>query len=133
MDFSKNPLNFQPDALPNRNVNPAAVMTLLSKAVTQGSEPARKRGPRLSSFNAAVLDLDIGESTCKIRVVDSTTTVERLSAELPMIREQVRNSTTPAVTNAKAHHKGSKYSIEVADLMTPTGRLFVTAIVTREA
>lgn len=133
MDISKNPLNMTLDPLPNRTINPAAVMTLLTKAVSSTAPAPKKRGARLSSFNAAVLDLDIGESTAKIRVVDSTTTVERLSAELPMIREQVRNSTTPAVTNAKGHHAGSRYSIEVADLMTPSGRLFVTAIVTREA
>lgn len=133
MDLTKNPLTFNPVSTANRNVDPAAVLTLLSKAMTPDETKRKPRGPRLSSFNASVLDLDVGESTSKIRVVDSTTTVERLAAELPMIREQVRNSTTPAVTNAKSKIAGSRYSIEVADLMTPTGRLFVCAIVTREA
>jgi len=113
--------------------NPDTVMSLLSKSSNPPPEASKPRGPRSSSFNARVLDLAIGDSCAKMRSVDPTTTVERLTAELPMLREQVRNATTPAVTKAKQHHKDSKYSIEVGDLLLPSGRLFVVAVVSRDA
>lgn len=114
--------------------NPDTVMSLLSKSTAAPSqEAAAPRGPRSFSFNARVLDLAIGESCMKPRAVDPTTTVERLTAEMPVLREQVRNATTPAVTKARQHHKDSRYSIEVGDLLMPSGRLFVVAVVTREA
>ncbi len=109
------------------------VMRLVTMNLTPDDKRSIPRGPRLSSFNARVLDLAPGESTSKMRQVDPTTTVERLAPELPMLREQVRNSTTPAVTNARKHHANAKYSIEVGDLLMPSGRLFVVAVVTREA
>lgn len=113
--------------------NPDTVMSLVTKAVSPTTNAPQPRGPRSSSFNARVLDLAIGDSCAKMRAVDPTTTVERLTAELPMLREQVRNATTPAVTKARQHHKDSKYSIEVGDLLLPSGRLFVVAVVTRDA
>ncbi len=113
--------------------NPDTVMSLLSKATTPPPEPSKPRGPRSSSFNARVLDLVVGDACAKMRAVGPTTTGERLTAELPVLREQVRNATTPAVTKARQHHKDSRYSIEVGDLLLPSGRLFVVAVVTRDA
>lgn len=89
--------------------------------------------PRMSSFNARVAELVVGECAAKIRTVDCTCSVERLPAELPMIREQARNATTPAVTRAKQINPGATYSIEVGDWLSPRGRLFVIAVVTRES
>lgn len=96
-------------------------------------ETPKRRSGLSGSFNARVLDLAIGESCAKLRAVDPTCSVERLTAELPSMREQVRNSTTPAVRNAKERIKDSAYSIEVGDLLMPSGVLFVVAVVTRTA
>lgn len=114
-------------------IDKQTVMTLLSRAINPEAEPQAPRPRRTASFNAQVRDLGVGESVCKMRPVDPTCSVERLSAELPLMREQVRNSTTPAVTAAKREIPGSRYSIEVSDLLTPSGRLFVCAVVTRES
>lgn len=112
----------------------AAVLGLVAKSVGEidigGFNPARGVG-RSASFNARVLDLAPGESAAKLRAVDPTCPVDRLKSELAPMREQVRNATTPAVTNAKKHHKGATYTIEVGDLLLPSGAMFVIAVVTR--
>jgi hypothetical protein len=130
MDLSNirfsNPLNDRPD--PN-----AVIQLLAGKPSEDAGFTATVRQPRMSSFNARVSELVVGECAAKMRTVDNTISVDRLPSELPMIREQVRNATTPAVTRAKQINKGATYSIEVGDFLSPSGRLFVIAVVTRES
>lgn len=115
--------------------NPQTILELITKGAMTDTTPkfTGTERPRMSSFNARVAELVIGECAAKIRTVDNTCSVERLSAELPMIREQVRNATTPAVTRAKQLNPGATYSIEVGDWLSPRGRLFVIAVITRES
>lgn len=86
---------------------------------------------RSGSFNSQVLELSPGESVSKVRPLDPTITVQRLPAELPLIREQVRNSCAPAVKRAR-EQTGSTYSVEVGDVVMPGGSLYVVAVVTRK-
>jgi hypothetical protein len=88
------------------------------------------RGPRAGSFNAQIQELNPGECVSKVRPVDPTLTIARIPEELPSLRQQVRNSVTPAVTRAR-EATGNTYSIEVGDLQMPNGSLYVVAVVTR--
>ncbi len=90
------------------------------------------RGPRPGSFNAQVQELNPGESVSKVRMVDVTMTVDRLPDEMPALRQQVRNSVAPAVARAK-EIVGGDYTVEVGDVVMPSGKLYVVAVVTRTA
>jgi hypothetical protein len=83
-----------------------------------------------TSFQAQVNELQPGESCSKVRAVDPTTPVSRLPDELPSLRQQVRNTITPAVRRA-TETSGSKFTIEVGDVVMPAGRLYIVGIVTR--
>lgn len=83
-----------------------------------------------TSFQAQVNALAIGESVSKVRAVDPKLRISQIADELPALRQQLRNAVTPAVTRAKAAVGGS-YSIEVADMPTPSGNYYVVAVVTR--
>jgi hypothetical protein len=122
------------NAFPDQR-NPQTIIELITKGAYHrgGLVTTVVSQPRMSSFNARVAELVIGECAAKIRTVDNTCSVERLPAELPAIREQARNATTPAVTRAKQLNPGATYSIEVGDWLSPRGRLFVIAVVTRES
>jgi len=115
--------------------NPQTILELITKGAMRDVTPkfTGTERPRMSSFNARVAEMVVGECAAKIRTVDNTCSVERLPAELPAIREQARNATTPAVTRAKQLNPGATYSIEVGDWLSPRGRLFVIAVVTRES
>jgi hypothetical protein len=82
------------------------------------------------SFQAQVNALAIGESISRVRAVDPKMRISQIAEELPALRQQLRNAVTPAVTRAKGAVGGS-YSIEVADMPTPSGNYYVVAVVTR--
>ena len=82
------------------------------------------------SFQAQVNALLVGECASKVRTVDPKMPVSKIPTEMPVLRQQLRNSVTPAVTRAKAQFGGS-YSIEVGDMISPQGRYYVVAVVTR--
>lgn len=84
------------------------------------------------SFQAQVNALAVGESACKVRAIDPSMPVSHIPEELPAIRQQLRNAVTPAVTRAKSAVGGS-YSIEVGDFISPAGRFYAVAVVTRAA
>jgi hypothetical protein len=88
------------------------------------------RAPRAASFATQVLHLAPGESACRARPVDPGMTLVRLPEELPVMRQQLRNAVTPAVTRA-SKATGNTYTIEVGDLQMPAGNVYVVAVVTR--
>jgi hypothetical protein len=92
------------------------------------STTQRKSG----SFASQVLDLAPGECASKARICDPTIEVSRLKDELPELRQQLRNSVAPAVRNA-AEKTGASYGVEVGETITPSGNLYLVAIVTRKA
>ncbi len=85
---------------------------------------------RSSSFAAVVLDLAPGESASRVRKVDGTMSVERLTDELPELRQQMRNAIAPAVKRA-SEQTGRTYSVEVGEMIAPKGTLYLVAVVTR--
>ena len=92
------------------------------------TNPQRKSG----SFASQVLDLAPGECASKARICDPTIEVSRLKDELPELRQQLRNSVAPAVRNA-TEKTGASYGVEVGETITPSGNLYLVAIVTRKA
>lgn len=93
-------------------------------------EPATIRAPRACSFATQVTNLAPGESVSKIKAIDQTLTIARIPEELPAMRQQLRNSVTPAVTRAK-EVTGGAYAIEVGDVQMPSGMFYAVAVVTR--
>lgn len=82
------------------------------------------------SFQAQVNALTIGESVAKVRPVNPKLQVSKIPEEMPALRQQLRNAVTPAVTRAKAATGGS-FSIEVGDFISPSGKFYAVAVVTR--
>lgn len=82
------------------------------------------------SFQAQVNALLVGEQASKVRAVNPKLPISKIPEELPALRQQLRNAVTPAVTRAKAQF-GSSYSIEVGDMISPSGNYYVVAVVTR--
>lgn len=92
-------------------------------------EPPRRRS---SSFAAQVTDLEVGESASRVVPIDPTYTIKKLSEALPVLRENLRNNTAPAVRQASTR-TGGKYTTELADITTTGDRFYIVAIVTRTA
>ena len=98
---------------------------------TNRIDPIMAESPstRSSSFAAVVLDLAPGECASRIRKVDSTMSVERMAAELPELRQQMRNGVAPAIKRA-TEQTGRSYSVEVGEMIAPKGTLYMVAVVT---
>ena len=91
-------------------------------------------GPgRASSFSAMVADLKPGESCSK--VVDVTIEyVENSTGRMELLneaRERLRSNNAPIIARAKVRTQGT-YTQEVTQVVMPTGRLFLLAIITRQ-
>lgn len=106
------------------------LLELANKIESTMNTTFNTRGPRPGSFNALVQELNPGETVSKVREVDPTITVARLPDEMPEIRQQVRNSVAPAVARAK-QITGGTYSVEVGDVIMPTGAMYAVAVVKR--
>lgn len=102
----------------------------IQKALDQAMATVNPRTSRPGTFNGSVAELRPGESVSKIREVDPTITVARLPDEMPAIRTQVRNACAPAVTRAR-ETTGGRYSVEVGDVIMPSGSMYVVAVVKR--
>lgn len=83
------------------------------------------------SFNNAVLELAPGDAVSRIREVDPTIPVSRLSAELPEIHDQARNSVAQAVARARQANPRARYSVEVGDMITAGKSFYVVTVVKR--
>lgn len=92
------------------------------------TEPPRAR---TSSFQAQVMDLDVGETATRAVSLNGGCTMNGNLAVLPGERDKLRNNVAPAVRRAK-EKIGSDYRVEVVDVLTGSA-LFVTAFVTRVA
>lgn len=104
-----------------------AAFTLTSDDMT-ASTTTFKPGSHADKISA----LQVDESHSYVRAVDPTMTVARIPAELPMLRQQVRNAVMPSVARAR-QHTGHDYRVEVGDIVMPSGTMFVVAAITRSA
>ena len=89
------------------------------------------RNTRPNSFVDQIAGLKPGESISKVRGVDPTMTVDRMPAEMPALREQVRNLCQPAMARARQVVKDANYTCEVGTMVMPAGSIFVVGVVTR--
>lgn len=85
-----------------------------------------------TSFASDVRYLEIGEHRSKSVEIDGNTPLYELAARINETKESLRNNTAASVRLAKKK-TGDKYSIEIGDMRTPSGRTFIVAIVTRTA
>ena len=92
--------------------------------------PKPQQADTTPSFQAQVNALPIGESVARVRPVNPKLQVSKIPEEMPALRQQLRNAVTPAVTRAKAATGGS-FSIEVGDFISPSGKFYAVAVVTR--
>lgn len=83
-----------------------------------------------TSFTAQVEALGLGEVTCKIKMIDSSLTLERAAAGMTEAQQAARNAVTSSVRNAK-NNTGNGYSISMMNSVTPSGEWFILAIVKR--
>ena len=92
--------------------------------------PVPPKGQRSSSFAAMVSDLEPDQSASRVHRVNPDMSVAEFMAELKGIKDMVRNNVAPAVANAKRKTMGT-YSVEVSEVLMPSGMIYVLAIVTR--
>lgn len=107
----------------------ATQLTVAMSTIDSGIEPPSRR--RSSSFAAAVADLDVGESASRAVQIDGDQTLTQISGQLTAMKSDLRNNTAPAVRRARERIAGSDYTIEIGEMLTFTGKLFLVAIVTR--
>ena len=109
----------------------AAIQSFLSDPINSHhiAQLIMANNPRKTvSFQAQVLDLAPGESCSRVRSVDSTMPVSRLPEELPILRQQLRNSIAPAVKRA-TETTGHAYTVEVGETVMPGGTLYIVAVI----
>lgn len=97
-------------------------------------QPQQRRAPQPGSFASVVAALKVGETATKsmsIPLTDEELPIKL--ASLPEMRERLANNITPAVTRAKRNIRCSDYTTEVTQVLTPKGRVYVVAFVTRIA
>lgn len=82
------------------------------------------------SFTSQVAGLSPGEFVSKAQKLGPEMTMAKFSNEGAAMKEQLRNSITPSVAQAKAKTEGV-YQIEVGTMITTGNTLYLVAIVTR--
>lgn len=101
-------------------------MKAIDPKTAEPFHPNRKQ----SSFSAVVADLLVGESTIRTSPISGTAKVSTINEAISGWKEQLRNSIQPTIARAKKA-TGGEYSVEITELITGSGRLFVLGIVTR--
>lgn len=94
----------------------------------------QRRGPQPGSFAAHVAALQVGETATRaMTLTPSKGHLQRDLDDIASFRERLANNITPAVTRAKRNISGSDYTTEVTQVLTPKGRIYVVAFITRIA
>jgi hypothetical protein len=93
-------------------------------------QPADGEATRSINFTAAVQGLSIGESTSRLKRIDTDQNFQAIQEALQNMRDTLRNNTMPAVRRA-AERTGNKYTVEVTDFMTVGRNWYLITIVTR--
>lgn len=91
-----------------------------------------KSGPprRQSSFMAVLADLEVGESASRVVRWADLNRDEAADGGLRDAKERLRGTCNASAT-AVAARDGKKFSVEVGELITHGGILYVVALVTR--
>ncbi len=85
-----------------------------------------------ASLVAQIAGLEIGDSACKVKLVDPALTIAEYATTGIELRDQLRSSVNSSLRVAKSRTNG-EYEIEVAEVMTTKRMLYLLAIVTRIA
>lgn len=122
--------------MPN-DIHVDALTSAIRETITNhGFEPEdfmsnMTRTTRPNSFVDQIAGLKPGESVSRVRGVDPTMAVSRIPAEMPSLRDQVRNVCQPAVSRAMQVVKDAKYTVEVGSMVMPAGSIFIVGVITR--
>lgn len=84
------------------------------------------------SFMAQITALEVGECASKSQALDMNRKLTTLEADMSAARRAISNTVTKAIQRA-GEATGGSYAYEVADVITPTRRFYVVAIITRNA
>lgn len=94
-----------------------------------GIDPPSKRNP--NSLTSLIASLRVGECASRVEALDSNMSVRDMALTVGEIKSTLRNNVAPSVRNARQRVAGSEFTVEVAELVTPAGSLYVVAIITR--
>lgn len=117
-------------ANPSSPLDAEAFNTMGAMSAPDKDIPVPTKGQRSSSFAASVFDLEVGQSASKVERVESMFAIATLSHILRERKERMRNGVASTVAAAKAK-TGGVYSIEVSELITTAGNIYVVVIISR--
>jgi hypothetical protein len=111
---------------------PSSTSTKINAAIDNPDRGVTEKTTRVqpASFASQVAALEPGEHITKSLAVNETVTLRMLPVVLNDMKDALRNNTAPSVRQAKAR-TGGEYSIEISDMRTLSGRMFVVAVVIR--
>lgn len=89
--------------------------------------PARRRR---SSLTAQLVDARVGDTVTKALLIAPELTLADVRANLAGWHDELRNSCSSGVRTARKEN-GGEYQIEVQDLLSGKGRMYVIALITR--
>ncbi|MNK49875.1 hypothetical protein D3C87_687410 [compost metagenome] len=82
-----------------------------------------------NGFTGQIERLSLGQSAARVEAVDPGLRLVDLPDTLPLLRTKLRNNTNPLVQRA-ATRTGNRYTVEVTDVQTLGGLIYVLVIVT---
>lgn len=130
----EHPMSAQVQARPY--LAPAIVQTLMADDALRDmvNEGLANNGivpiPGEHPLTRRMTELQLGECLSEARAFDPTTTVARLTRELPIMRDQLRAFVLPFVMRAEKL-TGFNLEAQVGDCVMPNGACFVVCTVTR--
>lgn len=102
----------------------------LSAAMMAPEDQVEPRRARSSSFAASVADLMVGETASRAVQLRPDIPLAEIASSIASLREELRNNVAPAVRRAR-ESVGGTYTVEVEEVWTGRGNLFLVGFVTR--
>jgi len=106
---------------------------LLADAMTHKDDDVQRAAPTQvrenNGFTGQIERLGLGQSAARVEAVDPGLRLVDLPDTLPALRVKLRNNTNPLVQRA-SNRTGNRYTVEVTDVQTLAGLIYVLVIVT---
>lgn len=112
----------------NKRIDASHLDAAMTTTEPQVDVPNRRQ---TGSMRSQVEALGVDQIASKIQPVDEGMVLSSYIQKAPELREQLRNSLTSAVANAR-ERTGGTYTIEVGE-MVMRNRLYLVAVITRTA
>lgn len=105
----------------------------MEPAALGGATSARtsRRRVRPTSFTTIVSSLTVGETASRAIQVDDNLKLADFTSAVAKLREDVRNNVAPCIRRARQAVVDATFTVEVEELLTGRGKLFLVALVTR--